>query len=194
MATPSDLSATLPLSRRGAVGLLGGAALGAAVLPVLPVPAGAAPATTPPPDFVRASAILTGITLDRSYDQLAGDIWAMLTLHGDADYVRAVAIVATSPADQIMAKLAEAGLTDTARAIMAVWYTGMISVAAADIGNPVVVRICGDLRGQIDQDHPTAPVTGVITYDEALTWRACTFTKPSATCGGPFGYWFNPPA
>lgn len=178
-----------PISRRGALGL----ALGAAALPALPGVA-LAQASLPPGDFVKASAILSGITLDRSYDQLAGDIWTMLTLGGSDDYVRVVRLVLTTPADQLTARLAEEGLTATAQAILSAWYTGMIAVPVSALDDPAVIRICGDLRGQIDPDHPDQPVTGIITYDEALTWRACTFTKPSATCGGPFGYWFNPPA
>lgn len=33
----------------------------------------------------------------------------------------------------------------------------------------------------------------VITYDEALMWRVCSFTKPPASCGGEFGYWEHAP-
>jgi hypothetical protein len=32
------------------------------------------------------------------------------------------------------------------------------------------------------------------TWDDALAWKACTFTKPPATCGGQTGYWAKPPA
>ncbi|MEP2881403.1 MAG: sugar dehydrogenase complex small subunit [Sulfitobacter sp.] len=33
----------------------------------------------------------------------------------------------------------------------------------------------------------------VITYTDALMWRAMNYTKPMAYCGGPMGYWADPP-
>jgi len=36
--------------------------------------------------------------------------------------------------------------------------------------------------------------TSTETWDDALAWKACTFTKPPATCGGATGYWAKAPA
>lgn len=33
----------------------------------------------------------------------------------------------------------------------------------------------------------------VLTYTDALMWRAMDYTKPMAYCGGPMGYWADPP-
>lgn len=33
----------------------------------------------------------------------------------------------------------------------------------------------------------------VITYTDALMWQAMDYTKPMAYCGGPMGYWADPP-
>jgi ABC-type amino acid transport substrate-binding protein len=33
----------------------------------------------------------------------------------------------------------------------------------------------------------------VLTYTDALMWQAMDYTKPMAYCGGPMGYWAEPP-
>ena len=33
----------------------------------------------------------------------------------------------------------------------------------------------------------------VLTYTDALMWQAMDYTKPMAYCGGPMGYWADPP-
>lgn len=33
----------------------------------------------------------------------------------------------------------------------------------------------------------------VLTYNDALLWQAMDYTKPMAYCGGPMGYWADPP-
>ena len=39
-------------------------------------------------------------------------------------------------------------------------------------------------------------VTGsqVVLYAQALMWSAMSFTKPMGVCGGPTGYWTDPPS
>lgn len=34
----------------------------------------------------------------------------------------------------------------------------------------------------------------VLTYTDALLWRAMDYTKPMGYCGGAMGYWAEPPA
>lgn len=53
-----------------------------------------------------------------------------------------------------------------ATGIVAAWYSG----------------ICDTASGAI-----------VATFDQALLWRALTFTKPFGECGGSTGYWSDPP-
>jgi hypothetical protein len=47
----------------------------------------------------------------------------------------------------------------------------------------------------MSQDGGENPkVSKVVTYNDALAWTVCfDFTKPPATCGGPFGYWHEQP-
>lgn len=164
----------------------------AATLSVLP--SGVQAMATPPRlDFLRASATLTGIELDRSYLQLASDIWTLLTLHGERPLQSLVELVLRVPERELPQRLRQLALEPQARRLLNVWYRGQIELAPADLTNPAVVRICGDLRRRIDPDHPQRPISAVINYDEALSWQACSFTKPAATCGGPFGYWAEPP-
>ena len=53
-----------------------------------------------------------------------------------------------------------------ANAVVAAWYSGI---------------------------YDTGKGKAVATVDEALMWKALTFTKPFAFCGGDTGYWANPP-
>lgn len=61
--------------------------------------------------------------------------------------------------------------TPLADAIVAAWYSGIYTTAAAG----------------------EAPSEAVATFTDALVWNALTFTKPWAECGGETGYWADPP-
>ncbi len=59
-----------------------------------------------------------------------------------------------------------------------------------------------DGAGSIERDLVAAWYTGLVsgeegtrlvTYQDALIWRALPFTKPAGLCGGPMGYWADPP-
>ncbi|MFW8594332.1 sugar dehydrogenase complex small subunit [Cribrihabitans neustonicus] len=41
---------------------------------------------------------------------------------------------------------------------------------------------------------PDPDAETVLTYTEALMWEAMSYTKPMGYCGGPVGYWAEPPA
>jgi hypothetical protein len=41
--------------------------------------------------------------------------------------------------------------------------------------------------------YETGHGPAVATYNEAMMWRALSFTKPLGNCGGATGYWNSPP-
>ncbi len=61
-------------------------------------------------------------------------------------------------------RLAEGGETNRplARAVVSAWYSGVV-------------------------DRPTGPA--VVTFDQALVWRAADFATPPGLCRGTFGDW-----
>lgn len=85
----------------------------------------------------------------------------------EKDIIRLVDLVkSTSPGQRDQA-IAANGLDNVANTVVATLYSGMTGTGA----NP-----------------------RVITYSDALAWRALPFTKPNGQCGGEFGYWSQPPA
>lgn len=166
------------------------AAAAAACLPGKAIAA----ARIPVDAFLEASARLSGIPLDSSYTQLGETLWQLLTLEGTAKMRAMVVLVNRVPEKHLERELRRFGLTKTARTVLNAWYQGTVSILPKYFRNPVVLHALGDLSGQVDPKKPGRAVTAVLSYDEALVWRSCTFTKPSATCGGPFGYWQYPPA
>lgn len=130
-----------------------------------------------PADFLQASSHLTGIALDGSYNQMGAELWAeLIKLEGAAKLLETVDTVnrfADGDDAHLAATLAFVGLTSHARRIIRAWYTGMVEIP--------------------DPGRPGLTTTAVVTYNDAVVWRACDFTKPPATCGGPFGYWHEPP-
>ncbi len=130
--------------------------------------------------FMKASSVLSGIELDRSYIQLGEHIWSALSRNATkkdlAQWNRLIQEMAKLPLSssetRIKRKLKAMGIpyNNKAKKLARVWYTGRIW-------------------------HPKGPNKGfyeVIDYDDALVWQACTFTKPPTTCGGHFGYWQHP--
>lgn len=129
-------------------------------------PAGCANPPVMPSAFLDASRTLTGIPLGASYLDLAQRVWAILVpTYGEAELERLVGVINDSGALPLKEVLEAAGLMAPAQALATTWYTGANAAGA-----------------QAD----------VAFYNDALVWRACSFTKPPATCGGPFGYWQNP--
>lgn len=130
---------------------------------------------------------------DLSYLQLMKDITTLLILSDSANKTALPRIAirfqqANQAPDDRFFRSEESTFAPLLRA----WYLSQVELPAEAIDHPEVQRICGNLRGLSSKDH-TGTVIGQISYDEALTWQACSFTKPSATCGGPFGYWQDPP-
>jgi hypothetical protein len=60
------------------------------------------------------------------------------------------------------------------------------SEAARNLANDIVASWYSGL-------YETGHGTAVATYNEAMIWRALSFTKPLGNCGGATGYWNSPP-
>jgi hypothetical protein len=63
---------------------------------------------------------------------------------------------------------------------------GTSSEAARNLANDIVASW---YSGIYETGHGPA----VATYNEAMMWRALSFTKPLGNCGGATGYWNSPP-
>ena len=91
-------------------------------------------------------------------------------LTGMADALQA-AFAAHGPALQQLAALAAAlrgtPMEAAARALAAAWYTGTVGAGA-------------DAR--------------LLSYEDALAWRAAGYEAVPGTCAGEFGFWSEPPA
>lgn len=170
-------------TRRAVLAGLAGATAVAA-LPGVSAAATTAATTTPamPESFLAASSKLCGIALDKSYLQLAGSIWQALAAQDGRLLADICRIAAAAPDDATLRRrlVDDARFWPKTQALISAWYTGMVPV--------------GPTSGTGTACAQPQTVNRVITFDEALAWTACEdFTKPPATCGGPFGYWHDEP-
>jgi hypothetical protein len=129
-------------------------------------PAAASAAATASPAFGAVAWSLTGFTVP---DRAAGQALAAALVGrlGAGTLARLDELVRSTEPRALDSALAAAGLTDAAKTVVRVLYTGMI-------------------------DGPKGP--RVITYSAALAWQALRFTKPPAECGGGTNYWAGRPA
>ena len=77
------------------------------------------------------------------------------------------ALAASTPPSQLDGALEAAGLTRAAETVVASLYSGMVN-------------------------GPSGPL--VVSYNNALIWQACAWTKPNAVCGGSTNYWATAPS
>jgi hypothetical protein len=82
------------------------------------------------------------------------------------DLERLAAVVREHAGSGMDAAITRAGLDAVANQVIAAWYTGTV---------------------------PTATGSRVVTYLDAVAWKATGFTKPPSVCGPGFGFWANPP-
>lgn len=142
--------------------------------------------------FLEISHFLTGIELDSSYLQLSYDIWYLLSL--DATFHQRYLSLYDAYQQHKDAMQIDSTQQPLVQKILNAWYLSQVELQYRDLTNPRVLHICGNLRQEnLTQYHSGDIIIGQISYDEALTWHACSFTKPSATCGGTFGYWSDKP-
>ncbi len=75
-------------------------------------------------------------------------------------------VVAATPAAELDAALAARRLDGVANDLVAAWFSGIVTD--------------GTRRS-------------LVLYTDAYVWTAMTFSKPMGVCGGPTGYWAEPP-
>jgi hypothetical protein len=154
-------------------GLAGATAIAALPVTVSAATAPVAVSAEMPASFLIASSKLCGLPLDKSYIELAGTIWKTLTASGDQTFLDVCRIAAAAPDEASLrrALVDNSKYWPATKALISLWYTGMYPDG-----------------GETPAD------SAVVTYNEALAWTVCSdFTKPPATCGGPFGYWHEQP-
>jgi predicted ArsR family transcriptional regulator len=119
----------------------------------------------PAAQFASLSTAITGYAYA---DRRAADamLRALAQAVGDARLARLARLAAATPAAQLGDALAAANLQSAAETVVAALYTGVV-------------------------ETPQGP--RVVSYDQALVWQACGWTKPNAFCGGSTNYWSAPP-
>ena len=122
--------------------------------------------TLSPAQFSATSTACTGYVFD---DPRVAN--AMLRALNDSvgreNLIRIARLAINTPPGQLDAALKAAGMERTAEIVVAALYTGTV-------------------------DGPKGTI--VISYDQALVWQACGWTKPNAFCGGQTNYWADAPA
>lgn len=146
-------------------------ALGSISALALTRPGAAAAATVPPADtlsidqFVQLSATLNGYPAGDA--TVAAKVFrAFGTPVRRAALGRLASLVAATPTAQLAAAISAQGLDTVANELVSVWYSGLVT---------------------------TAKGPQLVLYTDAYVWTAMTWSKPMGVCGGPTGYWANPP-
>jgi fructose 5-dehydrogenase small subunit len=92
---------------------------------------------------------------------------ALVANVGGATLSRLATLASSTPPLQLDDALQAAGLAQPAEVVVTALYTGVV-------------------------EGPKGPI--VVSYDQALIWQACGWTKPNAFCGGTTNYWATAPA
>ena len=145
--------------------------------------------------FLVASSKLTGIDdLDPSLGSAINEVFTLIA--GENTVValcKEITDAGMNPSS-LTEKLAKHGLASSARALASFWYTGSIEVATSFSQHPTIQRHCqGGLQAVKNSETGAISHICLLTYDDALVWQSCNFTKPPASCGGAFGYWQEKP-
>ena len=75
-------------------------------------------------------------------------------------------VVADTPAAGLDAAISAQKLDGIANDLVGAWYSGIVT---------------------------NGKTQSLVLYTGALVWTAMTYSKPMGVCGGPTGYWANPP-
>ena len=138
----------------------------AALIAASTAPTAIAQSAIPQPQFATLSQTFTGFAYqDRAL--AAAILRALSSAIGAQTLTRIATIAIKTPAAELDAALASAGLQVPAQKIVVALYSGVVETA----------------KGAI-----------VLTYNEALAWQAVPWTKPNALCGGMTDYWASAPA
>lgn len=152
------------VDRRALLKALSGAA--AAALAGRAAPAFAQAAAAPAvAQFGKLSAALTGYP-EADPATAAKMLRAFATPQRRVALAALAQVVATTPAAGLDAALAARGLDSIANDLVAAWYSGIV----------------GNGKRQ-----------SLVLYTDALVWTAMSYSKPMGVCGGPTGYWAEPP-
>jgi hypothetical protein len=129
-----------------------------------------AAASTAPTDaslaaFLALSATLTGKPID---DKLSAAkvLGVFDTPARRASLLALARLVATTPPADLDTALKSRKLYGLANEIVSTWFSGVTGTGTSQ---------------------------RLVLYLNALVWDAMTFTKPMGVCGGPTGYWADPP-
>ena len=133
------------------------------------MPAGLAQTASNAMSSARFAALSSGMTSFTISDPVVANrlIRALSANVGADKLVQLATLAATVAPAQLGDALKAAGLERAAAVVVAALYTGTV-------------------------DTPKGPI--VISYDQALVWQACAWTKPNAECGGMTNYWVDPPS
>ena len=115
--------------------------------------------------FATLSNAFTGYTFDDSAVASAM-LRALDAAVGRPSLTRLARLAAATPAGQLDAALKAQGLDAVAETVVVALYGGIVQT-------------------------PNGP--RVVTYDDAIVWQACGWTKPNGFCGGVTNYWATAP-
>lgn len=116
--------------------------------------------------FAAVSRTTTGFVFDDP-ETATAMLRALNDAVGASTLARIANLAAVIGPDQLSSELKIAGLDGAAAKVVTALYTGVV-------------------------DGPSGQV--VLTYNNALVWQACAWTKPNMLCGGVTNYWSEPPA
>jgi fructose 5-dehydrogenase small subunit len=119
-----------------------------------------------PASFAATSRAYTGY-LFQDPSVAAAMVRALNAAVGSTNLARLATLATRTPPSDLDAALKSAGLEQTAETVVIALYTGTV-------------------------ETPKGAV--VVSYNQALVWQACAWTKPNALCGGATNYWASAPA
>jgi hypothetical protein len=157
----------MPLDRRALLKIL---ASSVAAGHALNAPLLAAAATTEggiqAADFAALSSTLTGYPV--TDPAISSRMFAAFDAPDKrSELARLARLLADTQEANIDAALRASGLAPLAGELVAAWYSGIVKTSSGE---------------------------KVVTYTDAMMWKAMTFAKPMGVCGGAFGHWADAPA
>lgn len=154
----------MTISRRDLLHALSGATALVLAGRVAPALAQGAPTLTAT-QFGALSAVLTGYPAADAATN-AKMLRAFATPARRAQLDALAKVVADTPAAGLDAAISAQKLDGIANDLVGAWYSGIVT---------------------------NGKTQSLVLYTGALVWTAMTYSKPMGVCGGPTGYWANPP-
>lgn len=115
--------------------------------------------------FMQASSLVTGMEAGK-LGGLADALLAAFQAQGPA-LLQLAALARATPPDDLAAAIHGTAMEPAARALAAAWYTGTLGAG---------------------------PSATLLSYEDALAWKAAGFDAVPGQCAGEFGAWADPPA